>query len=115
MALELRSSLSPWQRSTKTTADSHARLLRLPGIVSADVPDVALEVATGEGAATVRLVFDVEKHLCAGLLRARIDCIGIGHDKRRASSLSATNLIGLLHEPTVVIVVNRSQHNHPAV
>ena len=53
----------------------------VPRIVGTDVPDVAFEVAAGEGAAAVVHVPDVEEHGCSRGLCGGIDSVGVRDDE----------------------------------
>ena len=70
----------------------------LPGIVGADAPDVAFEVAAGEGAAAVVHVLDVEDHGGSGGLGGGVDGVGVGDDEVGALGLAMADLVGLDHE-----------------
>ena len=84
-----------------------------PGVVGADVPEVAFEVAAGEGAAAVVHVADVEDHLGAGSFGGGVDGVGVAHDEVDAFGLAEADLVGLDHELAVFAsVVNGTEHDH---
>jgi hypothetical protein len=58
-------------------------LRRLPWIIGADVPEVALGIATRENSAAVVFILDVDDDLCPGGLGAPIDHVGVRHDNVR--------------------------------
>jgi hypothetical protein len=88
-------------------------VLLLPGIVGTDAPDVAFEVAAGEGAAAVVHVLDVDKHSGSGGLCRGVDGVGVGDDEVGALRLAAVDLVGLGHEfAGGGAVVERTEHDH---
>jgi hypothetical protein len=89
------------------------RVLLLPWIVGADVPDVAFEVAAGEGAAAVVHVLDVEEHGGSGGLCGGVDGVGVGDDEIGALRLAAVDFVGLGHEfAGGGAVVDGAEHDH---
>ena len=95
-----------WRRCTLSPA--------LPGVVSAEVPQVAFQVEAAETPAAVILVLDFDGNLGSGSLRAGVNRIGIGHDHIRRLSLAA-DFIGLRHQAAKFgfVFLNRSQHFLP--
>jgi hypothetical protein len=84
-----------------------------PGVVGADAPEVAFEVAAGEGAAAVVHVADVEDHLSAGCFSGSVDCVGVAYDEVDALGLAEADLVGLGHElAELAAVVDRAEHDH---
>jgi PadR family transcriptional regulator PadR len=88
-----------------------------PGVVGADVPEVAFEVAAGEGAATVVHVADVEDHLGGGGFGGGVDGVGVVDDEVDAFGLAETDLVRLNHEPAVFATAgalfgNGAEHDH---
>jgi hypothetical protein len=89
------------------------RLGSVPGIVGADAPEVAFEVAAGEAAAAVVHVADVEDHLGSGGFGGGVDRVSIVGDKIDAFGLAEADLVGLDHElAELATVVYRSEHDH---
>jgi hypothetical protein len=87
--------------------------LCFPRVVCTDAPEVAFEVATGEGAASVVHVADVEDHLGAGGFGGGVDCVGVVDDKVDAFGLAEADFVGLDHELAVVrAVVDGAEHDH---
>lgn len=68
---------------------------RVPWIVGADAPEMAFEVAAGEGAAAVVHVADVEDHRSSGSLGGGVDGVGVGDDEVDALGLAEADLVGL--------------------
>ena len=67
----------------------------------ADVPEVALGIATRENSAAVVFILDFDDDLCPGGLGAPIDCVCIRH----AAGLTHAQLSpwsSLIHKPPVV-------------
>jgi len=84
-----------------------------PGIVGADAPEVAFEVAAGEGAAAIVHVADVEDHLGAGAFGGGVDGVGVVHDEVDAFGLAEADLVGLGHElAELATVVDGAEHDH---
>lgn len=69
-----------------------------PRVVGADAPEVAFEVAAGEGAAAVVHVADVEDHLGTGGFGGGVDGVGVVDDEVDALGLAEADLVGLDHE-----------------
>lgn len=89
------------------------RWYRLPGVVGADAPHVAFEVATGEVAATVVHVTDVDDHLgtsgfCGGVYGISVRDYEVG-----TLGFAEADLIGLDHEFSgFAAVVDGAEHDH---
>ena len=66
----------------------------IPGIVSANVPEIAFRVPAGKSLAAVTLLFQFEDHLGAGSLGLGIRSIAIAHHERDAAYLAPAQLIG---------------------
>jgi len=74
---------------------------------------VAFEVSTGEVAATVVHVTDVDDHLGAGCLCGGVDGVGVGDYEVGARGLAEADLVGLDHElAAFAAVVNGADHDH---
>jgi hypothetical protein len=87
--------------------------LCFPRVVCTDAPEVAFEVATGEGAATVVHIADVEDHLGAGGFGGGVDGVGVGGDEVDPFGLAEADLVGLNHEfGGFASVVNGTEHDH---
>src|SRR5262249_31777404 len=108
--------LSPEQQPNQATYVL-ARLIRggrpslFPGIISANIPEVALGVATAKAPPAIVLVFDLDDDLGPSSNSAVIDRIGVGDDQvRTLRGPAKRGRSGLrLAEP---IVAQRTQHNH---
>jgi hypothetical protein len=86
---------------------------RVPRVVGADAPEVAFEVATGEGAAAVVHLADVEDHLGSGGFGGGVDGVGVFDDEVRAFGLAEADLVGLGHElAEVAAIVDGAEHDH---
>jgi hypothetical protein len=84
-----------------------------PRVVGADAPEVAFEVAAGEGAAAVVHVADVEDHFGSGGFGGSVDGIGIGDDEVDALGFAEADLVGLDHEiGGFAAVVDGAEHDH---
>src|SRR6266851_5535355 len=85
----------------------------LPRIVGTDVPDVAFEVAAGEGAAAVVHVADVEEHGGSGGFGGGVGGVGVVDDEVRALGLAEVDLVGLGREfGGGCAVVDGAEHDH---
>src|SRR5262245_64066131 len=82
-----------------------------PGIIGANIPEVALGVATAKAPPAIVLVFDLDDDLGPSSNSAVIDRIGVGDDQvRTLRGPAKRGRSGLrLAEP---IVAQRTQHNH---
>ncbi len=90
-----------------------SRLWHGPGVVGADAPEVAFEVAAGEGATAVVHVADVEDHLGSRSFGGGVDCVGVGDDEVAAFGFAEADLVGLDHESAVLAaIVDRAEHDH---
>src|SRR5271154_7512393 len=84
-----------------------------PGVVGTDAPEVAFEVAAGEGAATVVHVADVEGHGGAGGPGGGVDGVGVADDEVDTLGLAEAYLVGLNHELTgFAAVIDGTEHHH---
>src|SRR5215813_3076504 len=92
-------------------SDPQPPRVTFPGIISANVPEVALGVATGKASPAIILVLDLDDDLGPSSDGALIDCIGIGDDQVRTLRGRAKSGRGGLHlaEP---VVAQRTQHDH---
>jgi len=86
----------------------------LPGIVGAEVPDVAFEVAAGVAAAAMALVVNVEDDLSAGGFGSSIMRVAIGDNDVAALRFGATDFVGLLHQFAKFVVLDGAEHDHAA-
>ena len=85
----------------------------LPGIVSTDAPDVAFEVAAGEGSTAVVHVPDVEQHGGPGGLCGGVDGVGVADYEVGALGFAVTYLVGLDGELAVLAaVIDGAEHDH---
>ena len=85
----------------------------MPGVVGSDVPEVAFEVAAGEGPSAVVHVADVEDHLGTGGFGCGVDGVGVVDDQVDALGLAEADLVGLDHELAVfTAVVDGAEHDH---
>ena len=92
-------------------------LFYVPGIVGADVPEIAFGVAAGEGTATVGLVGDVEDDGGAGGFGGGVDGVGVVDDEAGGFGLAEADLVGMDHEFAVGVGVvalrgDGAEHDH---
>jgi hypothetical protein len=84
-----------------------------PRVVGADAPEVAFEVAAGEGAAAVVHVADVEDHLGAGGFGGGVDGVGVVDDEVDAFGFAKADFVGLDHEFAVfAAIIDGTEHDH---
>src|SRR5271170_6757220 len=84
-----------------------------PGVVGTDAPEVAFEVAAGEGAAAVVHVADVEDHLGSGGSGGGVDGVGVGDDEVDAFGFAEADLVGLDHQfAGFAAIVDGAEHDH---
>ena len=84
-----------------------------PRVVGADAPEVAFEVAAGEGAAAVVHVADVEDHLGTGGFGGGVDGVGVVDDEVDALGFAEADLVGLDHELAgLAAIVDGAEHDH---
>ena len=89
------------------------RLGSVPGIVGADAPEVAFEVAAGEAAAAVVHVADVEDHLGSGGFGGGMNGVGIVDYEVDAFGFAEADLVGLDCEfAGLAAVVDGAEHDH---
>src|SRR5215813_13825234 len=93
------------------TSDPRGSHVTFSRIISANVPEVALGVATAKAPPAIVLVFDLDDDLGPSSNSAVIDRIGVGDDQVRTLRGPAKRGRSGLHlaEP---IVAQRTQHNH---
>ena len=85
----------------------------LPRVVGADVPEVAFEVAAGEGAAAVVHVAMSSDDGRAGGFGGGVDGIGVGDDEVEAFGLAQIDLVGLNDVLAVfAAVIDGAEHDH---
>jgi len=107
----LHTDLSPWKTVPRGVGAASGGW-KLPRIVGTDVPDVAFEIAAGEGAAAVVHVLDVEQHggsrgLCGG-----IDGVGVGDDEVWGLGLAVADLVGLGEKLAEGRIGDGTEHDH---
>src|SRR5215470_13688078 len=83
-----------------------------PGIVRAEIPEVAFDIAAGVAATTVALVVDINGDLRAGGFGASVVCVAILNNCVRELRFGATDLIGLLQCEAIVALTNGAKHDH---
>src|SRR5690606_30536547 len=83
-----------------------------PGIVRAEVPDVAFGIAAGVAAAAIVFGLDVHDDLRASRLGTGIVGVGVVNDEIGGLRLGATDLVRLLHQPAELAVADGAQHDH---
>jgi hypothetical protein len=84
-----------------------------PGVVGADAPEMAFEVAASEGAAAVVHVADVEDHLSTGGFGGGVDGVGVADDEVDAFGFAEADLVGLDHEfAGLAAIVDGAKHDH---
>jgi hypothetical protein len=84
-----------------------------PWVEGADAPEVAFEVAAGEGAAAVVHVADGEDHLGVGGFGGGVDGVDVVHDEVGALGLAEADLVGLDHVVAdLAAVVDGADHDH---
>jgi len=86
----------------------------MPGVVGAEIPDVAFEVAAGVTTAAVAFVVDIKNDLGAGGFGASVMRVAIGDDDVAALRFCAADFIGLLHQFAEFVVLDGSEHDHAA-
>jgi len=69
------------QGFAETFFAGYLELLGRPGGVRSDAPEVAFEVAAGEGAAAVLHIADVEDHLDSGGFGGGVDLVSVVDDE----------------------------------
>src|SRR3546814_9799652 len=94
-------------------AENRSSAMRLPWVVAAEPPQVALYIAAGVAAPAVVLVGDVHDDGRAGVLGPCVVRVGVGDDHAGALRLAHADLVGLRDLPSPLAgVVGRAEHDH---
>src|SRR3546814_7494936 len=83
--------------------------MRLPWVVAAEPPQVALDIAAGVAAPAVVLVGDVHDDGRAGVLGPCVVRVGVGDDHAGALRLAHADLVGLRDLPSPLAGVVSSE------
>src|SRR3546814_17701563 len=95
-------------------AENRSSVMRLPRVVAAEPPQVALDVSAGVAASAVGLVGDVHDDGGAGGLRPRVVRVGVGDDHPGALGFTHASLVGLRYLPSPLAGVVGRAAPYPA-